>query len=394
MKHTILAIAITAVMANTAFAAESEGITLDNGVTVKPTLATGLKYDDNIFSSATDEKSSAIVNVDPAINFSLNDGINQYSLDIGINSGTYLSSSDDNYIDGNVAFTSHLEPSSKHRFDITLMANKVTEPRGTGLAEGLGDDVSEPLEYVDQTVALTYEFGALSTAARIAFDAKYYNKSYNNFTTVTQFNDFDSVKLGSTFFYNTHASTDLFVEVSRDAIRYQHVAVDTTSKSSDDYRALVGVKWEATALTSGTAKLGYQEKDFTESGRENFSGLSWQAGVQWQPLTYSTISFDTARAARDTDSVGDYIDATSFSLAWMHDWNQDLSSNVSASFTNEDYSGVIRTDDITTFSASVNYVFTRWLEASAYVELSSKDSTVEDLTFDKSMIGLNFIFSM
>ncbi|PKG82538.1 hypothetical protein CXF85_13725 [Colwellia sp. 75C3] len=394
MKNTTLAIAITAAISNTAFAEQSKGITLDNGVTVNPTLNTGIKYDDNIFSTDTDETGSAIVNVDPALNFTLNDGVNLYSFDIGLKSGTYLSSSDDNFLDANVAFNSHLEPSSKHRFDIALMANTITEARGTGLAEGSADTISEPLEYADQTAALTYEFGALSTAARIAFDAKYYNKAYRNFTSVTQVNDFDSIKLGSTFFYNTHAATDLFVEVYRDAIRYQHVAAGDTRRDSDDYRALAGIKWEVTALTSGNVKLGYQEKDFTEQGRENFTGLSWQAGVQWQPLTYSSISFDTSRAARDTDTVGDYINATSYSLGWMHSWSHNLSSKVSASLANDDYSGVTRTDDTTTLSVSINYELTRWVDVSAFVDVSSKDSTVEDLIFDKNVVGLNFSFSM
>jgi len=363
-------------------------------VTITPLLNVGTKHDDNIFSQASEEKSSAIMTVAPSVNFLLDDGINQYNFDIGITSGTYFSSSDDNFIDGYLGFNSHIEPSSQNRFDFEIGANWVTEPRGTGITEGLGDDVTEPLTYTDQTIAATYEYGALSTAARIAFDVKYFSKGYTNFEATTQFRDYDSIKLGSTFLYNTGAATDVFIEVNRDAIEYDHVETDSVSRSSDDYRALAGIKWEATALTTGSIKLGYQKKDFEADERDNFSGLSWEAGVQWQPLSYSTISFDTSRAARDPNTEGNYINETLYSVNWSHSWNEKLNSTLGASFTDEDYSGVTRTDDTKTYSASMNYSFTRWMDVSVFADVTSKDSTRDGIMFDKNIVGMNFTVAM
>jgi hypothetical protein len=394
MKKYLLATVIAGTIFNAAYALEPTPVILDNGIAIVPMLSVGVAHDDNIFSQANEEKSSAIMTVAPSVNFLLDDGINQYNFDMEIKSGTYFSSSDDNFLDGSLGFNSHIEPSSKNRFDFELVANWVTEPRGTGITEGLNESITEPLSYTDQVIAATYEYGALSTAGRIAFDVKYYNKGYNNFESTTQFRDFDSIKLGATFYYNTQASTDLFIEVNRDAIEYDHVETDSVSRSSDDYRALAGIKWEATALTTGNIKLGYQKKDFEADTRENFSGLSWEAGVQWQPLSYSTIAFDTSRAARDPNTVGNYLNETVYSLGWLHNWSEKLSSRVSASFINEDYSGVARTDDMTTYSASINYAFARWMDVSVFADLTSKDSTSENILFDKNIIGINFIVSM
>lgn len=394
MKKSILATVIAGTIFNMAYAIEPAGINMENGVTVTPIINMGTKIDDNIFSKATDEKSSAIVTIAPSVNFLLNDGINQHSLDVGITSGTYLSSSDDNFLDGFLSFNSHLEPSSQSRFDFALDANWVTEPRGTGITEGLGDNVTEPLTYADQTFAAGYEYGALSTPARIAFEVKYYNKGYTNFSDTTQYRDFDSVKLGSTFYYNTHAATDVFVEVNQDAIEYDNTKANEVTRNSDDYRALAGIKWEATALTSGTAKLGYQKKDFESASRANFSGLSWEAGVIWQPLSYTIIAFDTSRAARDPNVEGDYINESQYSLNWTHNWNEKISSTLGTSFTDEDYSGVSRTDETTTYSASVNYSLTRWIDMSAFIDVTDKDSTRDGILFDKNVIGMNFTVSM
>lgn len=385
---------IVSVLSSAAYAVEPAGINLDNGILVTPLVSTGYKYDNNIFSQSSDTKSSGIFTVVPSVNLLLEDGINSYSVDLAVSSGTYLSSSDDNYLNTNLGFGVHLEPSSQNRFDITGEANWLSEPRGTGITEGLGDSVSEPLTYAEQKFGAVYEYGALSTAARVDFGVDYYNKGYTNFTDVTKFRDYDSIKLASTLYYSTGASTDVLFEISRDAIGYDEIITKETNRSSTDYRALVGVKWEATALTSGEVKLGYQEKDFDSAARSNFTGLSWDASVTWQPLTYSTIDFTTSRAARDPNVVGDYIKESLYSVSWQHNWSEKVSTQLLTSYTDEVYSGVTRSDDTTILSASVNYALLRWLDVSAFAEFTDKNSTESNIFFDKSVVGVNFVIAM
>ena len=394
MKKSLLATFIAGSIFNCAHAIEPAGINTESGILITPLLQTGLKYDDNIFSQSQDEKGSTILTIDPTVNFLLDDGINSYSVDVGLNSGTFFSSSDDNYLDGFLGFDIHLEPSSMSRFDLSASANWTTEARGTGITEGLGEAVTEPLTYRDQVVTGTYEFGALSTNAKMAFDAKYYNKEYTNFENNTKYRNYDSFLFGTTFSYNTGAATDVFVEVNKDAIRYDHIEPQQSTRSSDDYRALVGIKWEATALTTGSVKLGYQNKDFEARNRENFSGLSWDAGVTWQPLTYTSFNFSTKRAAKDPNVEGSYINESVHSVAWNHEWATRLNTSVSASYVKEDYSGVSRKDDTTTLSAQANYVLQRWVDVSVYVDITDKDSTRDNIYFDKNLVGVNFTFSM
>ncbi|GGI98721.1 hypothetical protein GCM10007978_40660 [Shewanella hanedai] len=400
MILTPLSRAVTAALCGLSFsgaalAIEPAGHTTESGVVITPLLDTGLKYDDNIFSQSNNETSSSIYTLAPSVNFLLDDGVNQYQLDAAFESGTYLDSSDDNYLTGNLAASTHLEASSSSRFDVSLMANWDSEERGTGLSEGTGDSITEPLTFVEQTVAATYEYGAMSSSARVAFDAKYYNKDYTNYAEITEFNNYDSLYLGSTFFYTTNASTDAFIELSRDAIRYDKLKTNTVSRDSDDYFALAGVTWEATALTSGSVKLGYQHKAFTSSGREDFSGLSWNAEVTWQPLTYSSFMLTTSRMARDPNTEGDYIDATLYGVNWTHDWSEMVSTNLGANYTQEDYKGnTNRQDETFSLNASVDVELRRWLGVSLYVSMTDKDSNRDNIAYDKSIIGVNFTASL
>jgi len=392
MKMQMLFGAIVIAFSTSVVAVSSEAYVTDSGVMITPIINTGYKYDNNIFSQKNDTKGSGIFTLAPKANFLLDDGINNYQLDMGVESGTFLNSSDDNYLTGNLGFKGHIEPSSRSRFDINLDANKEVEPRGTGITEGLGDVVDEPLSYNEQMAKLSYEYGSLASSGRIAIMGRYYNKNYTNFTDITRYRSFNESTLGSTFFYTTNASTDAFFEIKGGPIKYDASA--DISRDSDEFSALLGLKWEATALTSGSFKIGQEQKNFVDSRREDFKGVSWEGNVDWQPLTYTTLSFETSRSAKNPDVQGDYISESIYGVNWEHDWNEKITSNVNYNYTNEDYSGFERLDKTNDFYVDVIYGFKRWVDVSVYIEYTDKDSTNENIIYDKNLIGLDFTFSL
>jgi hypothetical protein len=359
---------------------------------IVPIISTGYKYDNNIFSEGSETIGSGIFTLAPAVKFLLDDGINNYQLDMGVESGTFIDSSDDNYVSGNIGFTSHLEPSSRSRFDIIIQANKEVEPRGTGITEGIGDSVSEPLEYNDQLAKLTYEYGSLSSSARIAFMGRFYNKNYTNFTSITQLRSFNQSTFGSTFFYTTNASTDAFVEIKAGPIKYD--MAQTISRDSDVFTALIGITWEATALTSGSFKVGQEQKKFSNASREDFKGVSWEGNIDWKPLTYTTLTLETSRAAKDPDVVGDYISESIYASNWEHEWNEKITTTLSYSYIHEEYTGFERVDKSNNLYADVNYSFKRWFDVALYVEYTDQKSTRENIVYDKNIVGLDFTFSL
>jgi len=377
---------------STVFAVEPEPYIMDSGVAIVPIINTGYKYDNNIFSQGNDSTGSGIFTLAPAVKFLLDDGINNYQLDVGIKSATYLDSSDDSYVTGNLGIKSHLEASSSSRFDVKLEANKGIEPRGTGFTEGRPDLFDEPLSYNEQLAKLTYEYGSLSSSGRVAFMGRYYNKNYTNFTQQTQFRSFNQSTLGSTFSYTTNASTDAFFELKAGPIKYD--VAESVSRDSDMLSALVGVKWEATKLTSGSFKIGQEQKKFSDASRENFKGVSWEGNIDWKPLTYTTLTLETSRAAKDPDLQGDYISESIYAASWQHDWNEKVTSTLNYSYVREEYTGFERLDNSNNLYADINYKFKRWVDVALYIEYTDQDSTLENIIYDKNVVGLDFTFSL
>lgn len=392
MKMKALVGVIISALSSSVVAVQPEPYNTDSGIAITPIINAGYKYDDNILSEADNTQSSGIFIFSPSVSFSVEDGINSHQFDVNVESGSFIDSSDDNYVTGGLTYQSHLEASSSSRFDINLEANWQVEPRGTGITEGLGNLVDEPLLYDEQIAVITYEYGVFSSSARIAFDGRYYQINYNNFKNITQTRNYDSASIGSTFFYTTNSRTDAFIELTAEAINYD--AFVTVSRDSDVYTGLVGVTWEATALTSGTFKIGQQRKKFIDALREDFEGVSWDASLKWQPLTYTTVTVNTSRNAKDPDVVGDYINESIYGVNWEHHWNKKLSTAFSYNFTDEDYSGVNRVDETSMFSANFTYGFRRWVDLSVYFDATDKESTAKYIIFDKRVVGINFTFSL
>ncbi|WP_167542984.1 outer membrane beta-barrel protein [Pseudoalteromonas prydzensis] len=365
----------------------------DGGVELKPSLSIGLGYDDNLYYQPENEQNSEFLRITPKLQTLLDDGVNQYSLDLGIDSGYYRLDSADNFFDYNVKLASHNEFSSKQRLDLSVALDGKTEPRGTGLSEGTGALISEPVEYIDSTLSGTYEYGAKSSAARVAFGARFYDKRYKNFRAISQFRDLEKTRFSVTGFYNTQAGTDVFLELSSQDIEYDHLRGGTTDRDSSDYRAMLGMQWQASALTSGKIKLGYQKKDFDSSLRENFTGLSWLAGVTWKPLSYTKIELVTSQAAEDPLVEGDYVQATLYGVKWTHEWQELLRTNLSFNHVQDKYIGVARNEQTNTLHASLDYKSTMGV-FSLYYELNDKNSSRPIYQYDKGVVGISLTLGL
>ena len=394
MKATVLVglILFTQLLSVQVIAVEPAGYSTDTGIVLTPVLQSGIKLDDNIFSQSEQQKSSSILVVAPALNFLVDKESDKYQFDVAIESGTYFSSSDDSYLDGLMKFSAYVETDVMRHFDLLLQTDLGTEARGTGLTEKLDKQVEEALRYTAQTVALSYYYGALSTNSHLELQGEFYNKGYSNFEEITQLRNYDSLLLGATFFYSTNSHTNILVELNREAIRFD--VDDEIPRDSDVYNLLTGLKWQATALTSGVIKLGYQNKAFKDPRRKDFAGLSWQLGIEWQPLSYSVFALTSSAQAKDPNVEGDYINERIYDLSWSHQWSELISSKLGVSFSSEDYSGTERSDEVNKLNGSIHFDLLRWLDMSLYVDVTQSQSTRDYVVFDKQIIGINFTFAI
>jgi hypothetical protein len=393
-------VASGAVDANQTFSPAA--IPLDNGINITPTISVALKNDDNITFQTEDEIASLVTVINPAVSAVLDDGVNVYSFNYSGVSGTYADSEDDNYFDHDVALSANLGLSAYTALDLAAGYTGGHEPRGTGNSEGNADAISEPTLYSNMSLSANYSYGLKESNGRIELSGLINDKAYDEslsvtngvITDLTEGKDFTSSKLGGAFYFQTGAGGELFIEVSDSLIRYEDSG---SSRDSDDARALVGIKWEATALTSGSFKVGIQNKAFESDTRDDFSGLAWEGNIQYQPFTFSTFTLTTSSAAKDPSVVGDYIEDAVYSASWMYNFSDAVDASLSYSLNTEDYVGESadgRADETSMFSANLDYAFRSNVLVTGSLSNMERTSTTAGIGFTQNVVGINVTVGM
>lgn len=373
--------------ATSAVAIEPASVT-SGPVAVIPQLTVQVGHDDNIFSSETGEVDSLITVIKPSVQFIAEQENDAYRLTYALEDGTYQDSSADNYTDHSLVGEAILELNSRNRLDLTASYLKEHEDRGSNDSADLGS----PDRYTDKVLSGTYRYGAEDAKGNVEVKASFLDHQFDKVQNAGR--DRDNVLVGATFFYRVAPKTSALFEVRQEDIDYD-LASSTLDNTERKY--LAGAKWDATAKTSGTAKLGYSEKDFDSATHQDQDGISWEVGVRWAPRTYSTFDLNTSQEFEETSGAGDAIDTETLSLAWTHAWNERVSTNAMLSHMNEDYVGNgagAREDETDTVTLGVNYELQRWLSVNLAYTNTDTESNVAGESYDRNQVMLTLVGSL
>ena len=152
------------------------------------------------------------------------------------------------------------------------------------------------------------------------------------------------------------------------------------------------------ALKSGqTAEnVDYVKKEFDDSARGEISDPSWELDVRWSPRTYSHFDFRAARYPSETNGGGNFVDNTSYSAEWEHEWSNRIKSRLGARYLEQDFRGsaLNRKQELTKYGFSLSYEMRRWLSWKAGVEVNSRDSNINQLVFDGNVYSISVLTTL
>jgi hypothetical protein len=349
---------------------------------VYPGINLAIGHDDNLFLRPTAATSSSFTVVSPYVRAEAKPGPHKFDATLRIDDGRYRSSGADNYTDysllgnGDVVFSGRagLKLRAEHRHG--------HDPRGSTDAAFTG----VPNEYDNSGIDGVFRYGAPGARGRIEVDAGAFRRRYTNNEASTTGLNHDTTQLGGTFFWRVMPRTELLGQAGIRNINYQ----DTTSTlDSTESRYLVGVKWEATAATTGTAKFGRLSKSFDSSLRQDVSGSTWDVGVRWSPLSYSVFDLSTSKQTNESTGVGDTVVTKLYGVTWSHAWSSRVRTQALATFNNSVFTGVSglgRKDDTTTFGLKASYDFRRWLRFGAEYTHFTRDSNLDAFDYKRNLL--------
>ena len=350
-------------------------------LTVYPGVNLALGHDDNLFLTSTAAKTSNYVVLSPYLRAEGRQGPHKFDATLRIDNGQYMSSSADNYTNYSLLGNGDVVFSGRAGLRLLAEYRHGRDPRGSNDAAF----TATPNQYDNYGVGGVFRYGAPGAQGRIEIDAGAFRRRYTNNPAATDSMNHDTNRIGGTFYWRVMPRTELLAQASYTDYNYQQ---STSTLGSTEKRYLVGVKWEATAKTTGTLKIGRLQKDFNSPAQQNTSNSSWDAAIRWSPLTYSVFDFVTNRQTYESTGLGSTILGTNYGVTWSHVWSSRLRTQVLANYRTDDYKGFPRNDDTTMLGLRASYEFRRWLRFGAEYTYWNRDSNINTFEYKRNLFLL------
>jgi hypothetical protein len=351
-----------------------------------PYVGVGAGYDDNLFLTNTNEKSSTIFVFSPGFKIDARDANKVVQLSYQGQIGRYGQSEADNYIDHTARSQFDFAFDRRNFLRIGLDHLRSHDPRGS---------TDRPINIRPDRYKLTnpyatYAFGAPGAAGRVELYYNYADKDYLNNRETTIASDRNTEEFGGAFYWRVMPRTYVMAEGRETRISYKLPSVPS---DATERRIYGGVMWEATAATTGTLKVGTLKRRF-DSDLPNFSGTSWEGIVTWAPRTYSKFDFYTARQTNESTGLGNFILTSIGGVSWTHGWNSVLSTGLDYRYQRDEYQGFDRSDKTNILGLKFGYKFRRWLTLGAEYAHTQRDSNVPLFEYDKNLYLLTATASL
>lgn len=385
-----MVVAMTPVFGGNVYAGDTESIPV-GGMELIPSVLVGYGYDDNVWGTPGETVSSDVITFSPQFLLRADKGLNVHELSYRLFGEYFNDSHDDDHNDHLFKYNSHLDFNDRNRLDLDAGYTKAKARRDT-TNNFFGESGNQTQEY---KVGGVYGYGALSGKGELDLGANYgwlrYDNNYNSGST-TRLNERNVANLLATAYYRVAPKTRALAEVRYADFDYRDSQSLLDSKG---YAGLVGATWDLTAKTSGTVKLGYAEKDFSDPGQSvNDDGkFIWNVAATWLPRTYSTFVLDSRSYYAEGSITESLIDTINTSLDWKHSWSPYWSTNAKYSYIVDDYegSGTInngRKDKINDIDLGLNYRIVRWMDFGGYIHYRDNNSNQEISDWDRNVYGL------
>ena len=357
----------------------------DSPLFFTPYVAIAGGYDDNLFLTRNNPRSSKFVLTSPGFRVDARGEATVFVATYQAQIGRYTTSHEDDYVDHVANATMDAALSGRQFVRLGLNYIHSHDPRGSTdrPIEGVPD------KYEMWTPSAIYAFGAPGAQGRIELYASDLKKKYVNNRATTQFSDRTQPEFGGAFFWRVAPKTYAMAEVRNTEIHYDLPNVAT----GEERRYYGGVSWEATAATVGTLKVG-QTRRYFDNGGPTVNFTSWEGLVTWAPLTYSTFDFLTARQTTESTGLGRFIISGIGSVNWNHDWTSVVRTGVGLRYQKDEYQGFDRTDKLWSANFKVGYRFRRWLTVGAEYTHTRRDSNQPSFEYDKNLYLLTATASM
>jgi hypothetical protein len=360
-------------------AQERQGLLLNAGLLV---------INDSNITRTAEKISDTSAIFSPQLQFLSNIGQHSLVFDYQGTFAVYNDNSQYNYNDHELNLTALFDHSYRVNSEFMLGYQDVEEEPGSNSAETQISDEFNQL--TGKSVGAKLYYGTSASSGQLVLGLDHNQQRYTN--NQQSYRDLDRNKLTGTFFYRMAPKTRLLLEASVAKIDYVEDALFAVP-TSDENLYLAGVEWEATAITSGTFKVGYQKKDYEDARFNDIDGLSYFLDMSWKPNTYTNITIGASRLTSESaeQDTGGFI-STGYSLSLEHAFSARTFFDAQYEEDKSDLTfSQNRTDKRKSITVGLTHSLRTWLDISLDYRHLARSSNDEIYDFSSDSVELSLI---
>jgi hypothetical protein len=381
VKHSYLLLFIPVFASN---AADRPGLSLNGSIKAE--------HNDNVLNNEAETSDTAII-VTPDVKYLGLMGKHSFLISYKGKFANFTKDSDLNFNEHNISAGANLDHIHKINSEFKLAYDrKVEDPGATNSSTQTLTDFNE---YENKSLIAKVYYGQKKSIGQIVLGYKYNDREYLN--NQQSYRDVEQNQFNATFFYRIAPKTRILVQASTEDYDYEDQTLTNGvifNQSSTNNLYLAGIEWQATAKTTGTFKIGQQDKDYDDDRLIDISGLSYMLDLSWKPNTYTQIKLGADRQTTESAQLNESgFLSTSYSIDVTHDLTS--LTTLKAKYIKDDYDIVFssgsanRTDKRNTLELSASYSAREWLDINLSYKYQEKSSNLDIYNYNSNIISLS-----
>lgn len=378
-NKTILATVLTTCLfvGTNATAEERQGLLLNAELNVQ--------HDDNVLRKVESVSDSSI-QISPQVQYLTHMGKHLFAVEYQGEYAAYKDDTDLNYDNHDIALYTRLDHSLKINSEFKLSYKNEIEVPGTNNSTSLL--ITRFNQTNKKQAAAKFYYGTKKSIGQLVLGLDHRENRYTN--NLQGYRDVDRNTVTGTFFYRIAPKTRLLFQASIGD--YDYIAKSQfPDQSSKEAFYLAGVEWDITAKTSGSFKLGYQDKNFKQKVYNDITGLSYMLDMTWKPNTYSKIKIGATRMTQESSQL---LTSAFITNSYTVDAEHEITprTKLKAKYTYDSDDIVTtrnRTDKRHNIVLGVEHSLLTWLNISLDYQFNERRSDLEAYEYKANIIGLS-----
>jgi polysaccharide biosynthesis protein VpsM len=385
--------------------ADAEAVEDLGGGRISPFIRVAGSYTDNFYYQPESDANGNPVSHESVYGWLINSGAKyltetrRATLTAGIDGeyGTFdVPGTEDDYLDaaGRLAFT--FQPTLRNRLSLNGEILQRHDPFGIDRTETQDPNIQRAKVdvWVQSSGGMRYRYGAPASRINAELGLRGLDKRYQNnredVNTVfgprlgTRFLDHHLWTADWVMYYNYSPKTAGLIDFSRTFIEFDQPFASSEGRSGDLYQVRTGIRWLATAKTSGDVRAGYRFRTFDHAHIPELKGLDWQAGIRWAPKLETVVELRSGRSEQQSYLRNvNVIDVEFASLSFARTWTYRFKSKVSATQHWDEFVGIARKDRVLVGGVDLEYLVSRSIRAVANFNLTDRNSDAAERDYDR-----------